>query len=209
MTHLKSSPTAGHTGRLKSAHIITPNGKWLATAGVAGAATTRKAGTSSGNLIKDAWDGVRTYFGSALGKSGTPKEGGGFTGWISNALSSGEGMMGLGSLLNVAGTFIATLFDDTAEKQYEVDMRRIDVQEKIGMGQIANQKLLAEDAIRRTAASNTYMGWGLKGLDVPGTYESTPGVVVRPAQSEVSQQTAGIIGGNNQGIITQAKQGQV
>jgi len=181
----------------------------LATFGGAGAAKTRKAGTSSGNVLKDAWGGVRSLFGSALGLSGTPKEGGGFTGWISNALSSGEGMMGLGSLLNVAGTFVSTLFDDTAEKQYEVDMRRIDVQEQIGMGQIANQKLLAEDAIRRTAASNTYMGWGLKGLDVPGTYESTPGVVVGNAPSEVASNSAGIIGGNNQGMITKAKQRQV
>jgi hypothetical protein len=209
MTHLKSSPRAGHTGRLKSAHIITPNAKMLATWGVAGAAKARKAGTSSGNVLKDAWDGVRSLLGSALGLSGTPKEGGGFTGWISNALSSGEGMMGLGSLLNVAGTFVATLFDDTAEKQYELDARKLDIYEELGREGHRINEMIAKDRIRQTAAGNTYMGWGLKGLDVSGVYESTPGVVVRPAQSEVIQQTGGIIGGNNQGMITQAKQGQV
>lgn len=177
--------------------------------GSAGAAKTRKAGTSSGNLLTDAWNGVKSLFGTALGKSGTSKEGGGFTGWISNALSSGEGMMGLGSLLSVAGTFIGTLFDDSAEKQYEVDMRRIDVQEKIGMGQIANQKLIAENAIRKTGMENMYMGWSPKQADVPGVFKGTPGLVVGDAPSEVASNSAGIIGGNNQGIITQAKQGQV
>jgi len=205
MTHLKSSPRAAHTGRLKSTNIIGSEGKLLATFGGAGAAKTRKAGTSSGNVLKDAWGGVRSLVGSALGLSGTPKEGGGFTGWISNALSSGEGMMGLGSLLNVAGTFVSALFDDSDK----LEARRLDIYEELGREGHRINEMIAKDRIRATAASNTYMGWGLKGLDVPGTYESTPGVVVGNAPSEVASNSAGIIGGNNQGMITKAKQRQV
>ena len=209
MPHIKSSPTAGHTGRLKSNYILGPNGKALALAGATGAAITRKSGASSGNFLKDAWDGVTNWFGGGLGKSGTAKKGGGFTGWISNALSTGEGMTGLGNLLTVGGTFISSLFDDSAEKQYEVDMRRIDVQEKIGMGQIANQKLLAENAIRRAGMENMYMGWTPKQADVEGIFKGTPGLVVGDAPSEVASTGGGIIGGSNQGMITDAQQRQL
>ena len=216
MPHIKSSPTAGHTGRLKSNHIISPDGKWLAVAGATGAAKSRKSGTSSGDFLKDAWDGVVDWFGGGLGKSGTPtKKGGGFTGWISNALGSGEGMMGLSALLNVGGTFISTLFDDSAEKQHELESRKLDIYEKLGMEELRLgmeelriNEMKAKDAIKRTASDKTFMGWGLKQLDYPGVYESTPGLVVGDAPTEVASNSAGIIGGNNQGMITQAKQRQ-
>ena len=71
MPHIKASPTAGHTGKLKSNRIISPDGKWLALAGATGAAKSRQSGTSSGNFLKDAWDGVVNWFGGGLGKSGT------------------------------------------------------------------------------------------------------------------------------------------
>ena len=210
MPHIKSSPTAGHTGRLKSNHTISPDGKLLAYMGATGAAKSRQSGTSSGNFLKDAWDGVVNWFGGGLGKSGTPtKKGGGFTGWISNALGSGEGMMGLSALLNVGGTFISTLFDDSAEKQHELDTRKLDIYEELGREELAINRMKAEDSIKRTASDKTFMGWGLKQLDYPGVYESTPGLVVGDAPTQVASNSAGIIGGNNQGIITQAKQGQV
>jgi hypothetical protein len=165
MPHIKSSPTAGHTGRLKSNHTMFPDSKALALMGATGAAQTRKAGTSSGNVLKDAWDGVLNWFGGGLGKSGTPtKKGGGFTGWISNALSSGEGMMGLGSLLSVAGTFIGTLFDDSAEKQHELDTRKLDIYEELGREELAINRMRAEDSIKRTASDKTFMGGVLSNL---------------------------------------------
>jgi len=210
MPHIKSSPTAGHTGRLKSNNTMYPDSKALALMGATGAAQTRKAGTSSGNVLKDAWDGVVNWFGGGLGKSGTAtKKGGGYTGWISNALSSGEGMMGLGSLLSVAGTFIGTLFDDSAEKQHELDTRKLDIYEELGREELRINEMKAKDAIRQTGLSTMYMGWTPKQADVPGIFEGTPGLVVGDAPSEVASNSAGIIGGNNQGMITQAKQRQV
>ena len=208
MPHIKSSPTAGHTGRLKSNRIITPKGKGAALMLSAGNAITNKSGSSTGDFNKDSIGGLASWFSKLWGTSGaTAKTGTGVKGFLSTALSSGEGMMGLGSLLSVAGTFIGTLFDDSAEKQYEIDMRRIDVQEKIGMGQVANQKLMAENAIRRTGMENMYMGWSPKQADDPGgVFKGTPGLVVGDAPSEVASNTGGIIGGNNQGMITQAKE---
>ena len=47
------------------------------------------------------------------------------------------------------------------------------------------------------------MGWTPKQADVPGIFEGTPGLSVADAPSP------GIIGGSNQGMITQAKQGVV
>ena len=187
-----------------------PDSRALALMGATGAAQTRKAGTSSGNVLKDAWDGVLNWFGGGLGKSGTPtKKGGGFTGWISNALSSGEGMMGLGSLLSVAGTFIGTLFDDSAEKQHELESRKLDIYEKLGMEDIRINEMKAKDAIRQTGIASTFMGWTNPIAAVEGIVEPTPGLVVGEAPSEVASNTGGIIGGGNQGMITQAKQRQV
>ena len=187
-----------------------PDSRALALMGATGAAQTRKAGTSSGNVLKAAWDGVLNWFGGGLGKSGTPtKKGGGFTGWISNALSSGEGMMGLGSLLSVAGTFIGTLFDDSAEKQHELESRKLDIYEKLGMEDIRINEMKAKDAIRQTGIASTFMGWTNPIAAVEGIVEPTPGLVVGDAPSEVASNTGGFIGGSNQGMITQAKQRQV
>jgi hypothetical protein len=210
MPHIKSSPTAGHTERLKSNHTISPDGKWLALAGATGAAKKRQSGTSSGNFLADAWDGVVDWFGGGLGKSGTPtKKGGGFTGWISNALSSGDGMMGLSALLNVGGTFISTLFDDSAEKQHELESRKLDIYEELGREELRINEMRAKDAIRQTGIASTFMGWTNPIAAVEGIVEPTPGLVVGDAPTEVASNTGGIIGGNNQGMITQAKQRQV
>jgi hypothetical protein len=210
MPHIKSSPTAGHTGRLKSNHTISPDGKLLAYMGATGAAKSRQSGTSSGNFLKDAWDGVVNWFGGGLGKSGTPtKKGGGFTGWISNALGSGEGMMGLSALLNVGGTFISTLFDDSAEKQHELESRKLDIYEELGREELRINEMRAKDAIRQTGIASTFMGWTNPIAAVEGIVEPTPGLVVGDAPTEVASNTGGIIGGGNQGMITQAKQRQV
>ena len=208
MPHIKSSPTAGHTGRLKSNYILGPNGKALALAGATGAAITRKSGASSGNFLKDAWDGVTNWFGGGLGKPGKAKKGGGFTGWISNALSTGEGMTGLGNLLSVGGTFISTLFDDSAEKQHELDTRKLDLYEEFSREELRINEMRAKDAIRQTGIASTFMGWTNPIAAVEGVVEPTPGLTVAApvSPSEVSYNTGGIIGGNNQGLITQAQQ---
>ena len=210
MAHIKSSPTAGHTGRLKSNRIINPYAKGASLLLNAGNAITNKSGSSTGDFNKDSIGGLASWFSKLWGTSGsTAKTGTGVKGFLSNALSSGEGMMGLGSLLSVAGTFIGTLFDDSAEKQHELDTRKLDIYEELGREELAINRMKAEDSIKRTASDKTFMGWGLKQLDYPGVYESTPGLVVGDAPTQVASNSAGIIGGNNQGIITQAKQGQV
>jgi hypothetical protein len=210
MPHIKSSPTAGHTGRLKSNRIITPKGKGAALMLSAGNAITNKSGSSTGDFNKDSIGGLASWFSKLWGTSGsTAKTGTGVKGFLSTALSSGEGMMGLGSLLSVAGTFIGTLFDDSAEKQHELDTRKLDIYEELGREELRINEMKAKDAIRKTGLSTMYMGWTPKQADVPGIFEGTPGLVVGDAPSEVASNSAGIIGGNNQGMITQAKQRQV
>ena len=145
---------------------------------------------------------VSSLFGGMFGGGGS---GGGLGGFFSNIFSSGDKMMGFGSILGAVGSFLGGL-DDTQSK---LDARRIDVQEKLGMEQIRINEMQAKDAIRRTGLGSMYMGWTPKQADVAGIFEGTPGLVVGDAPSEVASNTGGIIGGGNQGMITQAKQRQV
>ena len=210
MPHIKSSPTAGHTGRLKSNRIINSSAKGAALMLNAGNSITKKSGSSSGDFNKDSIGGLSSWFSKLWGTSGsTAKTGTGVKGFLSNALSSGEGMMGLGSLLSVAGTFIGTLFDDSAEKQHELESRKLDIYEEMTREELRINEMVAKDKIRQTGLSNMYMGWTPKQADVPGIFEGTPGLVVGDAPSEVASNTGGVIGGSNQGMITQAKQRQV
>jgi len=207
MPHIKSSPTAGHTGRLKSNRIINPYAKGASLMLNAGNAIANKSGSSTGDFNKDSIGGLSSWFSKLWGTSGsTAKTGTGVKGFLSNALSSGEGMMGLGSLLSVAGTFIGTLFDDSAEKQHELDTRKLDIYEELGREELRINEMKAKDAIRQTGIASTFMGWTNPIAAVEGIVEPTPGLVVGDAPTEVASNTGGIIGGGNQGMITQAKQ---
>ena len=175
-----------HTKPISS---VTKNASRLAS----GVYAAGKTGKTSGILGK-LWGGL-------FGGGG----GGGVGGFFSNIFSSGDKMMGFGSILGAVGSFLGGL-DDTQSK---LDARRIDVQEKLGMEQIRINEMQAKDAIRRTGLGSMYMGWTPKQADVAGIFEGTPGLVVGDAPSEVASNTGGIIGGGNQGMITQAKQRQV
>jgi len=175
-----------HTKPMSS---VTKNASKLAS----GVYAAEKTGNTSGILGK-LWGGL-------FGGGG----GGGVGGFFSNIFSSGDKMMGFGSILGAVGSFLGGL-DDTADK---LAARRLDVEEKLGMEQIKINKMKAEDAIRQTGLSSMYMGWTPKQADVPGIFEGTPGLVVGDAPTEVVSNNGGIIGGSNQGIITQAKQVQV
>jgi len=146
---------------------------------------------------------VSSLFGGLFGGGGG--SGGGLGGFFSNIFSSGDKMMGFGSILGAVGSFLGGL-DDTQEK---LDARRLDIEEKLGIEQIKINKMKAEDAIRETGLSSMYMGWTPKQADVPGIFEGTPGLVVGDAPTEVASNNAGIIGGSNQGMITEAQQRQV
>ena len=148
-----------------------------------------KTGKTSGILGK--------LFGGIFGGGG-----GGVGGFFSNIFSSGSKMTGFGSILGAVGGFLSGL-DDTQDKLLA---RKIDVEEKIGMEQIRINEMKAKDAIRQTGLSSMYMGWTPKQADVPGIFEGTPGLVVGDAPTEVASNTGGIIGGGNQGMITEAQQ---
>jgi|1_EtaG_2_1085319.scaffolds.fasta_scaffold09053_3 hypothetical protein len=138
--------------------------------------------------------------------------GGGLGGFIKNIFSSGENMMGAGSLLTGIGGFIEGFTDrsdEFTEKGLALKEREIDIYEALGKEGLEINRMKAEDAIKRTASDKTFMGWGLKQLDYPGVYESTPGLVVGDAPTQVASNSAGIIDGNNQGMITQANQRRV
>jgi len=148
-----------------------------------------KTGKTSGILGK--------LFGGIFGSGG-----GGVGGFFSNIFSSGAKMTGFGSILGAVGGFLSGL-DDTQDKLLA---RKLDIEEKLGMEQIKINKMKAEDSIRQTGLSSTYMGWTPKQADVPGVFEGTPGLVVGDAPTEVASNNAGIIGGSNQGMITKAQQ---
>ena len=161
----------------------------------AGIHSSNKTGNTSGIVTK--------LFGGLFGGGGG--SGGGLGGFFSNIFSSGDKMMGFGSILGAVGSFLGGL-DDTADKLAE---RRLDVEEKYGIEKLRIEEMRAKDAIRQTGLSSTYMGWTPKQADVPGIFEGTPGLVVGDAPTQVASNSAGIIGGSNQGMITQAKQVQV
>ena len=151
-----------------------------------------KTGKTSGILGK--------LFGGIFGGGG-----GGVGGFFSNIFSSGSKMTGFGSILGAVGSFLGGL-DDTQDK---LTARRLDIEEKLGMEQIRINEMQAKDAIRRTGLGSMYMGWTPKQADVPGVFEGTPGLVVGDAPSEVASTGGGIIGGSNQGMITDAQQRQL
>ena len=177
-----SSSSALHVGQINT------NTKKLSQV-ASGVYAANKTGKTSGILGK--------LFGGIFGGGG-----GGVGGFFSNIFSSGAKMTGFGSILGAVGGFLSGL-DDTQDKLLA---RKLDIEEKLGMEQIKINKMKAEDAIRQTGLSSTYMGWTPKQADVPGVFEGTPGLVVGDAPTEVASNTGGIIGGGNQGMITEAQQ---
>lgn len=129
---------------------------------------------------------------------------GGLGGFIKNIFSSGDKMMGAGSLLTGIGGAISALTD----RSDEFKERELDIYEELGREGVEINRMKAQDAIRQTAFSTMRMGWTPKQADVEGVFKGTPGLVVGDAPTQVVSNSAGIIGGNNQGMISQAKQRQ-
>ena len=167
-------------------------------------AATALAGIHSANKMGST-DGIITKGWNYLFGSGSKSKGAGVGGFFKNIFSSGDKMMGFGSILGAVGSFLGGL-DDTQDK---LAARRLDIEEKLGMEQIRINEMQAKDAIRRTGLGSMYMGWTPKQADVPGVFEGTPGLVVGDAPSEVASTGGGIIGGSNQGMITDAQQRQL
>ena len=161
-------------------------------------------GGGASNVISGGMTGSSIDATAASRKISKPS-GGGLGGFIKDIFSSGDKMMGAGSLLTGIGGFIGGLTD----RSDEFTERKLDIYEELGREELRINEMKAKDAIRQTGLSTMYMGWTPKQADVPGIFEGTPGLVVGDAPSEVASTSGGIIGGNNQGIITQAKQGQV
>ena len=203
---------------------IEPGMKEFAVVGNAAAQVGKKLGGNS-----SLWDWMSKGFGwlfgggasnvinpstfTSTGYTATRKisepSSGGLGGFIKNIFSSGENMMGAGSLLTGIGGFIGGLTDrsdEFTEKGLAIKERELDIYEELGKEELRINEMKAKDAIRQTGLSTMYMGWTPKQADVPGIFEGTPGLVVGDAPTEVASNTGGIIGGGNQGMITQAKQ---
>ena len=199
---------------------IEPGMKEFAVVGNAAAQVGKKLGGNS-----SLWDWMSKGFGwlfgggasnvinpstfTSTGYTATRKisepSSGGLGGFIKNIFSTPEGTMGAGSFLSGLGGFVKGFTD----RSDEFKERELDIYEALGKEGLEINRMKAEDAIKRTASDKTFMGWGLKQLDYPGVYESTPGLVVGDAPTQVASNSAGIIDGNNQGMITQANQRRV
>jgi hypothetical protein len=137
---------------------------------------------------------------------------GGLGNFIKNIFSSGDMMMGAGSLITGLGGAISAFTDrsdEFTEKELALKEREIDIYEELGREGVEINRMKAQDAIRQTAFNTMRMGCGAKQADVEGVFKGTPGLVVGDAPTQVASNSGGIIGGNNQGIITQAKLGVV
>ena len=208
----------GEGNRGNSHNIMKPGS--IATSVVLGGAGAyqNKSGDSSGSWFSRISNGLKNIWGTAgIPTASSAAKGGpsykamsggtGIKGFFSRAFSSGEGMLGMSNIITSVGAFLGGLFD----KSDELTARKLDIQEKLGMEQIRIQEMAAKDAIRRTGLGSMYMGWTPKQADVAGIFEGTPGLTVASptTPTEVASNSGGIIGGSNQGIISQAKQRQV
>ena len=156
-----------------------------------GASNVISGGLTSGSM--DAIAGSRKISKSSSGGLGD---------FIKNIFSSGDSMMGAGSLLTGIGGAISAFTD----RSDEFKERELDIYEELGREGVEINRMKAEDAIRQTGIASTFMGWTNPIAAVEGIVKPTPGLVVGDAPTEVASNTGGIIGGGNQGMITQAKQ---
>ena len=196
---------------------IEPGMKEFAVVGNAAAQVGKKLGGNS-----SLWDWMSKGFGwlfgggasnvinpntfTSTGFSSTRKisepSGGGLGGFIKNIFSTPEGTMGAGSFLSGLGGFVKGFTD----RSDEFKERELDIYEALGKEGLEINRMKAEDAIRQTGIASTFMGWTNPIAAVEGIVKPTPGLVVGDAPTEVASNTGGIIGGGNQGMITQAKQ---
>ena len=196
---------------------IEPGMKEFAVVGNAAAQVGKKLGGNS-----SLWDWMSKGFGwlfgggasnvinpntfTSTGFSSTRKisepSGGGLGGFIKNIFSTPEGTMGAGSFLSGLGGFVKGFTD----RSDEFKERELDIYEALGKEGLEINRMKAEDAIRQTGIAATFMGWTNPIAAVEGIVKPTPGLVVGDAPTEVASNTGGIIGGGNQGMITQAKQ---
>jgi len=156
-----------------------------------GASNVISGGLTSGSM--DAIVGSRKISKSSSGGLGD---------FIKNIFSSGDSMMGAGSLLTGIGGAISAFTD----RSDEFKERELDIYERLGVKGLEIKEKMADTDIVSLGLANTYMGWSPKQADRAGVFKGTPGLVVGDAPTEVASNSAGIIGGNNQGMITQAKQ---
>ena len=196
---------------------IEPGMKEFAVVGNAAAQVGKKLGGNS-----SLWDWMSKGFGwlfgggasnvinpstfTSTGYTATRKisepSSGGLGGFIKNIFSTPEGTMGAGSFLSGLGGFVKGFTD----RSDEFKERELDIYEALGKEGLEINRMKAEDAIRQTGIASTFMGWTNPIAAVEGIVKPTPGLVVGDAPTEVASNTGGIIGGGNQGMITQAKQ---
>jgi len=196
---------------------IEPGMKEFAVVGNAAAQVGKKLGGNS-----SLWDWMSKGFGwlfgggasnvinpntfTSTGFSSTRKisepSGGGLGGFIKNIFSTPEGTMGAGSFLSGLGGFVKGFTD----RSDEFKERELDIYERLGIKGLEIKEKMADTDRVSLGLANTYMGWSPKQADLAGVFKGTPGLVVGDAPTEVASNTGGIIGGGNQGMITQAKQ---
>jgi hypothetical protein len=164
---------------------------WLFGGGASTAGIDARTFSSSGNVA------------SLTKDSFAKKSGGGLSGFIKNMFKDGESMMGWGSFITGIGNAVSAFTDRTDEFKE----RELDIYESLGKEGLEINRMKAEDAIRQTALSSMFMGHTNPIAMVKGVKDPGPGVVVRPAQGEVSQSTGGIISGSSPGLLKQKTQG--
>ena len=195
---------------------ISPGMKEFSIVGNAAAQVGKNLGHST------LWESIQKGFGWLFGGAGVPtgglkvgsidaivgsrkagSSGGGLSGFIKNMFKDGESMMGWGSFITGIGNAVSAFTDRTDEFKE----RELDIYESLGKEGLEINRMKAEDAIRQTALSSMFMGHTNPIAMVKGVKDPGPGVVVRPAQGEVSQSTGGIISGSSPGLLKQKTQG--
>jgi hypothetical protein len=193
----------------------------------------------TGSWLGDIWSGGKNLFGGifgggAKGSIGGLKSGsmdaivgsrkiassqagsGGIGGFFSNMFSSGESMIGFGTVLNSLGAFFTGL-DDTDEEiksrtldiREKLGMRALDIEESLGEDQLAINRMNAENAIRQTAIGSTFLGHPNPMAMVEGVEDPGPGLIVGRSPQEVAGGAQGILGMSSPGTISQGTVGRL
>ena len=141
---------------------------------------------------------------------GSSKKSGGLGGLVSTVLGglAGQGLSLGGIISGIGGYF-------TEKSKMEFNLKKLGVDEALGKENNAINRLIAESNIaenkRRTAISSTFMGHTSPIAAVEGVTGIEPGLQVADqwVSPEVRKQSAGALGGSNQGLITQGNQRRV
>lgn len=194
----------------------------------------------TGSWLGDIWSGGKNLFGGIFGGGGKGSIGGlkrgssvdavvgsrkiassqagsgGIGGFFSNMFSSGESMIGFGTVLNSLGAFFTGL-DDTGEEiasrtldiREKLGTRALDIEESLGEGQLAINRMNAENAIRQTAIGSTFLGHPNPMAMVEGVKDPGPGLLVGRSPQEVAGGAQGILGASSPGTISQGTAGRL